>query len=395
MAADVSKGTERAKERPATPNWGHQDPNHGNELAFRARLCSPPVVSHAHPGTTSSALTRLNVNAARLLGIPPTGYAHLLGMAPEHLNDDLCRPPAVTSIRIAELATVHAPWTEVSLLLAQQSAIGSLGVWDYLITSAPTPLEGIRDAAGYLATVVDTSTDDLRIAEDGNRVTLSHLNRADLAHEAACAVRACALGLYLRRLREAAQRPLVPLHVALAAEAPRRHDALIELYGTRAIEFGAPVSSITFRTADLTAPTPHAQPGLSAVLRRHADQTLATAVPLRDWLDLFRGALASVQDEAAPALSTVARRMAVSPRTLQRRLDEHGTTWSAEAEAVRRDHVSRLLHTTGLSIDAIAARSGYADARALRRAVQRWYGTTPAALRRAGHPHGQALEPAR
>ncbi|MFE1900697.1 helix-turn-helix domain-containing protein [Streptomyces yangpuensis] len=354
------------------------------------------MASHAHLGTTSSALTRLNVDAARLLGIPPTGYAHLLGMAPEHLNDDLCRPPAITSIRIAELATVHAPWAEVALLLTQRSGIGSLGVWDYLITSAPTPLEGIRDAAAYLGAVVDTGTDQLRITEDEDRVTLSHVNRGDLDHEAACAVRACALGVYLRRLSEAARRPLVPLRVALAAEAPRRYDALTGLYGTRDITFGAPVSSLTLRTADLTAPAPHAQPGLSAVLRRHADQTLATAVPLRDWLDLFRSALASVHDEGVPSLSTVAHRMAVSPRTLQRRLDEHGTTWSGEVEAVRRDRVSRLLHTTGLSIDAIAARSGYADARALRRAVQRWYGTTPAALRRAGHPHGDAqAEPGR
>ncbi|WKV75661.1 AraC family transcriptional regulator [Streptomyces sp. PCS3-D2] len=307
-------------------------------------------------------------------------------MAPEHLHDDRYRPPAVTSIRIAELATVHAPWPEVALLLAQQADIGTLGVWDYLITSAPTPLEGIRDAARYLAAVVDTGTDTLAITEDAGRVTLNHLNRADLAHEAACAVRACALGLYLRQLSAAAQRRLVPLRVSLAAEPPRRHEPLIELYGTRSIEFGAPISSITLRTGDLTAPAPHAQPGLSAVLRRHADHTLATAVPLRDWLDLFRSALASVQAEGTPTLSTVARRMAVSPRTLQRRLDEHGTTWSAEAEAVRREHVSQLLHTTDLGIDAIAARSGYADARALRRAVQRWYGTTPAALRRHGRP---------
>ncbi|MGW6781507.1 helix-turn-helix domain-containing protein [Streptomyces sp. NPDC054987] len=340
------------------------------------------MVSHAHQGTTSSALTRLNVNAARALGIPPTAYTHLLGTAPEHLDDDLCRPPVVTSVRITELAIVRAPWTEVSLVLARQAPVGSLGVWDYLITSAPTPLEGIRDAEAYLGTVLDTSTDDLRISEDGGLVTLSHLNRGDLAHEAACAVLACALGLYLRRLSEAAQRCFVPLRVTLAAEAPRRHDALIELYGTRSIEFGAPVSSLVFRGSDLTAAAPHAQPGLSAVLRRHADQTLAAAVPLRDWLDLFRGALACVQDEGAPVLAAVARRMAVSPRTLQRRLDEHGTTWSAEVETVRRNHISRLLHTTDLSIEAIAARSGYADARALRRAVQRWYGTTPAALRR-------------
>ncbi|MFE6834165.1 AraC family transcriptional regulator ligand-binding domain-containing protein [Streptomyces sp. NPDC057705] len=345
------------------------------------------MVSHAHQGTTSSALTRLNVNAARSLGIPPAGYAHLPGLAPEHLDDDLCRPPALTSIRIAELATVHAPWTEVARVMTRQSGIGSLGVWDYLFTSAPTPLEGMRDASAYLGTVVDTGTDSVRMSEDGDEVTVSHLNEADLAHEAACAVRACALGLYQRRLGEAAQRTLVPVRVALAARTPARHDALTELYGTRTIEFEAPVSSITFRAADLNAPSPHAQPGLSGVLRRHAEQTLATAVPLRNWLDLFRAALASPHDGGAPTLSAVAGRMAVSTRTLQRRLDEHGTTWSNEVETVRREQITRLLHGTDLSIDAIAARSDYADARALRRAVQRWYDTTPAALRRTGRPH--------
>ncbi|MGW7438452.1 AraC family transcriptional regulator ligand-binding domain-containing protein [Streptomyces sp. NPDC054849] len=344
------------------------------------------MVSHAHQGTTSSALTRLNVNAARLLGLPPAGYAHLLGLAPEHLNDDLCRPPVVTSIRITELATVHTPWTEVAQLMAQQSTIGSLGVWDYLITSAPTPLEGIRDAGTYLATVVDVSTDTLRITEDGDRITISHINEADLAHEAACAVRACALGLYLRRLSDAAQRRLVPVHVTLAARTPRRHHALTELYGTNSIEFEAPVSSITFLASDLNAPAPRAQPGLSTVLRRHAEQTLASAIPLHNWLDLFRTALASAHEEATATLAAVARRMAISTRTLQRRLDEHGTTWTSEVETLRRDHITRLLCSTDLGIDAIAARSNYADARALRRAVHRWYGTTPAALRRTGHP---------
>lgn len=345
------------------------------------------MVSHAHQGTTSSALTRLSVNAARLLGIPPHGYAHLLGLAPEHLNDDLCRTPAATGIRIAELTTVHTPWSELSVLLAQQSSIGTLGVWDYLITSAPTPLEGIRDASAYFATVADTGTDTLQVAEDGEHITISHVNQADLTYEAACAIRAYALGLYQRRLGEAAQRRIVPVHVALAAEAPRRHDALTELYGTRSIDFEAPDSSITFLAGDLKTPNPHAQPGLSTVLRRHAEQTLATAIPLHNWLDLFRAALASADDETTPTLSAVARRMAVSTRTLQRRLDEHGTTWSDEVETVRRARITRLLHTTDLSIDAIAARSGYADARALRRAVQRWYGTTPATLRRTGHHH--------
>ncbi|MER5727304.1 helix-turn-helix domain-containing protein [Streptomyces sp. NPDC002138] len=351
------------------------------------------MVSHAHQGTTSSALTRLSVTAARLAGIPPRGYAHLLGVAPEHLNDDLCRTPAATGLRIAELTTAHLAWTDLSLLLTQQSGIGALGIWDYLITSAPTPLEGIRDASAYFATVADIGTDTLRIAEDGEQVTISHVNHADLAHEAACAIRGYALGLYQRRLGEAAQRRLVPVHVSLAAAAPRRHHALTELYGTRSIAFEAPVSSVTFLARDLDAPNPHAQPGLSSVLRRHAEQTLATSVALHDWLDLFRTALAaSAQDDGTPTLPAVARRLAVSTRTLQRRLDEHGTTWSSEVDTLRRAHITRLLHGTDLSIDSIAARSGYADARALRRAVHRWYNTTPATLRRTGHPHGGAAQ---
>ncbi|MFJ7262853.1 helix-turn-helix domain-containing protein [Streptomyces globosus] len=341
------------------------------------------MVSHAHQGTTSSALTRLSVNAASLLGVPRADYGHLLGAAAEHLDDDLCRMPTATSNRIAELATAHVPWTELSLLLTRQSAIGTFGVWDYLITSAPTPLEGIRDAAAHLALVADTGTDTLRVTEDGGQVTISHVNRADLAHEAACAVRGYALGLCRQRLSEAARRRLVPVRVAVAAEAPRRHDALAGLYGTRAIDFETPVSSVTFLASDLMAPTPHAQPGLSAVLRRHAEQTLATAIPLHDWLDLFRTALASADDGSGPSLAGVARRMAVSTRTLQRRLDEHGTTWNGELDRLRRDLVTRLLDTTDLGMDAIASRSGYADARALRRAVRRWYGTTPAALRSA------------
>ncbi|MFJ6794984.1 helix-turn-helix domain-containing protein [Streptomyces sp. NPDC091268] len=344
------------------------------------------MASHAHHGTTSSALTRLNVDTARRLGIPAHEYAHLPGLAPEHLHDDLCRPPAATSIRITELATARTPWTEVSRAMAQQAALGSLGVWDYLITSAATALEGIRDAAAHLGAVLDSSTDTLRVVESGEHVTISHVNHADLGHEAACAVRACALGLYQRRLTGAAQRRLVPVHVALAATAPRRHDALIELYGTRSLEFEAPVSSLTFLASDLTGPNPRSQPGLSGVLRRHAEQTLAAAVPLHDWLDLFRTVLTSAHAEATPTLSAVARRMAVSTRTLQRRLDEHGTTWNGELDAVRRAQVTQLLVGTDLSLDAIAARSGYADARALRRAVQRWHGATPGALRRAGRP---------
>jgi AraC-like DNA-binding protein len=339
------------------------------------------VSAHTHNGTMPSATTRVVAAGADRLGIAPDRYAHLLGMAPEHLHDDRLRTPTTTAVHLWELVTAHAPWTEVSMMLAEQSDIGTFGVWDYLATSAPTLIDGIGYASTYFAALGDTGTETVEIVEDGEHVTISHGSIGDMTPDAAAAVYAYALGLYHRRLSEAARHRLVPLRVALATRAPRRHDALTELFSTTVLDFEAPVSSMTFLASDLRRSTPYVRPGLSTVLCRHIEQTLAAAVPLRDWLDVFRATLASLHADGAAALGDVARRMAVSARTLQRRLDEQGTTWTEEVERVRREHVTKLLRSTDLSVDAIAARSGYANARSLRRAVHRWHGVTPGALR--------------
>ncbi|MEU8773378.1 AraC family transcriptional regulator ligand-binding domain-containing protein [Streptomyces sp. NPDC048606] len=346
----------------------------------------PPAPMPAHvpllPGTTPAAFTRLNAGAASRAGVSPAKYAGLLGMSPRYLEDDRYRPPASTNIRIWELLTLHVPWHEVSLRMAEESALGALGVWDYLITQAPTPLEGLHDACRYLATVADAGTEVMHVEQTERHVTISHVNAADLSDEVASAIRAYALGLMRQRIGEAARRPVVPVGVVLAARAPRDHRALVDLFGTRAIEFAGPVNSITFDTADLIAPQPHA-PGLSDLLRRHAEQSLTDAIPLHDWLDVFRSTLRAAPDPEVPTLRALAQQLSLSTRTLQRRLEEHGTTWSQELQALRREHTLRLLTTTDMTLDSVARRAGYADPRGLRRAVQRWTGRPLASVRGA------------
>ncbi|MFF3316208.1 AraC family transcriptional regulator ligand-binding domain-containing protein [Streptomyces sp. NPDC003035] len=330
-----------------------------------------------------AAFTRLNARNATLLGVPPSAFVQLLGMSPEYLNDDRYRTPAATNVRVWQLMTTKAPWTDVAAFMTHRSPLGHLGVWDYLLTSAPSPLEGLRDAVDYLATVADTGTETLLVSDRGAEITISHVNAADLADDVASAIRCYALSLLQKRFSEASRRPLVPVRVALAARAPRHHAVLTNLYGTQNVEFEHAVSSVTFRSTDLREPTPYAPPGLSALLRSHAAQSLAQAVPLRGWLDLFRTALKGAVEEDTHDLTLTAhaRHMAISSRTLQRRLEEHGTTWRAELESARIAHVEHLLHTTPRTLDSIAARSGYADARSLRRAVRRATGQTPSSQR--------------
>ena len=87
--------------------------------------------------------------------------------------------------------------------------------------------------------------------------------------------------------------------------------------------------------------------------------------------DSLSQVLAECLDDQALLLSAAARRMTVSPRTLQRLLQSHGTTWRAEVDAFRRARAARL-RGKGLSNSQVAMRLGYSDARALRRATVRW-----------------------
>jgi transcriptional regulator GlxA family with amidase domain len=83
-------------------------------------------------------------------------------------------------------------------------------------------------------------------------------------------------------------------------------------------------------------------------------------------------------------LHRIARRAAMSPRTLSRRFREQtGTTplqWLLRARVHRAQH---LLETTGHSVESIASKVGFGSATALREHFQRVVSTTPRAYRRA------------
>ncbi|MEU7831505.1 MULTISPECIES: helix-turn-helix transcriptional regulator [unclassified Nonomuraea] len=181
-----------------------------------------------------------------------------------------------------------------------------------------------------------------------------------------------------------AGRRLTPVWVGLPRRPPTAPKRLAALYDTRRVEYEAAHPSITFAEADIDAPLPRADPALAAILDNHAQLSTAAARPVRGWLDRFHAALESAVADGPPGLDQVARRLAMSPRTLQRRLRDEGSSWREELEKLRQRRVDRLLRETTLSVESIATRVGFTDPRALRRAIHRWYGHGPAAIRASG-----------
>jgi AraC-like DNA-binding protein len=73
----------------------------------------------------------------------------------------------------------------------------------------------------------------------------------------------------------------------------------------------------------------------------------------------------------------------MSPRTLQRRLAEEGTTFQKILESLRRNLCLRHLKSARLPLSEIAYLAGFSDASSFNRAVRRWTGLTPLRYRQA------------
>jgi transcriptional regulator GlxA family with amidase domain len=122
-------------------------------------------------------------------------------------------------------------------------------------------------------------------------------------------------------------------------------------------------------------------------------QYLATPVPADGEDARLREVLAwaTARLDRSPSVEAMAAWAAMSPRTFTRRFKEAtGATPHAWLRHRRLDRAEHLLETTGLSIEEVARRAGYASATVLREQFTRRRGMPPRAYRQ-----GFGREPAR
>ncbi|MBU9848949.1 helix-turn-helix domain-containing protein [Rahnella aceris] len=81
------------------------------------------------------------------------------------------------------------------------------------------------------------------------------------------------------------------------------------------------------------------------------------------------------------SMQTVSRKLAVSTRTLQRRLQNEGTSFQQILDRVRESLAHHYLRNTNLSGAEISFLLGFEDSNSFARAFQTWAGKTPQAVR--------------
>jgi len=99
-------------------------------------------------------------------------------------------------------------------------------------------------------------------------------------------------------------------------------------------------------------------------------------------LGRVRAAL-SDPDQPIARLPTLAKRLAMSERTLKRRLQAHGTSYSRLVDSARRERAITLLLVPSVTVQRVATSIGYTDPANFARAFRKWTGQTPSNYRRA------------
>ncbi|MFC3438993.1 AraC family transcriptional regulator ligand-binding domain-containing protein [Nocardia seriolae] len=315
----------------------------------------------------SMLMTRFALERAARAGLDPDRIARLAGAPSWREGGERTRVAARYCLRVWELVEQETGDPDVALRVSAESATGEFGLLEYLFLSAETLGAALDQCVRHSGSLSTCYT--LRIA-DRSETAISYqvLAAVDDCRGRELLIQAI-FALLVGRARAATRSPVVPLRVGLRQAAPARRDAFVELFGTRAIDFGSAEDTVTLRASDLALPMKSADPELTAVLVAYAATLPATPEFGATWLDRLGEVLDAALEDGTATLEPVARRLLTSPRSLQRRLSEAGTTWRREVDRARRRRLQRAEH---LPRAQQAKFLGYADPASLRRAVGRW-----------------------
>jgi AraC-like DNA-binding protein len=104
--------------------------------------------------------------------------------------------------------------------------------------------------------------------------------------------------------------------------------------------------------------------------------------------------LLAAAPKSPPALERLARQLRTSERSLQRALQQAGTSYQKLVDEWRRTRALKWVRSTQLTLDEIGERLGFSDVRTFRRAFKRWTGQTPSSFRHsAAGTSGPAEDP--
>lgn len=171
----------------------------------------------------------------------------------------------------------------------------------------------------------------------------------------------------------------LPWKVSISQAKPRQVEQYWVNLGEN-VRFDAPLDLLTLPREYLHQPWPGAAPTAGIAAQQQSTQQLQMLGFNASLLDhLYRYLLANLRRQ--PQLENVAVALGMSPSTLKRKLQKHGTHFQEQLDLARKHVALYLYQIKGQSNDEVAAYLQFHDATNFRRSFKRWTGLAPSVLR--------------
>ncbi|HEX4896265.1 MAG TPA: AraC family transcriptional regulator [Solimonas sp.] len=252
---------------------------------------------------------------------------------------------------------------------------GHYGVLGYVAMNCARLGEALEALRRYQSLVIDLG--GVGMALQGEQLVLSWEKEAEEAYRQLAEFNFAGLVSFTRWL---AGRDSAPLRLDFAYPAPADLSEHRRVYGCE-LRFDQPCYRLVLSRRGLEAPLAQADPEMRALMQRRADQLLQALPRGDDLLARTRGLIAQGLRQPPVELEAIAAQLALSPRSLQRKLAEQDLSFTQLVDTVRRDLALRHIEDRDLDLTDLAFLLGFSEQSAFTRAFKRWTGESPSAWR--------------
>jgi AraC-like DNA-binding protein len=288
------------------------------------------------------------------------------------------RIPISSSHRLLQAALELTQDPDIGLKAAREISPGDTGALDYAMTTAATVREAIDIAAAYKRLINDTI--DFHIQIDGDRAFVQTENSVVLPRAALDFQLAVFYRNHFSRWPRSASDGYEVCFTYGKPDSIAEHEIT---FPNVTLHFSAPFAGFTIMERDLDAPLSTADLNLNAMMRKHAEFTLANLPKAQSMTKKVRDLIISDLSNGGPYAKRISQKLNISARTLIRRLENEGTTFKEILDDIRRRLALNYVGSRDLDLNNTAFLLGFSHATAFHRAFKRWTDQTPLEYRRS------------
>lgn len=308
--------------------------------------------------------------------LPAAGLARLRTLASHE------RVPLADAGHSLEAWARHARDESLGLRAGRMMQLGCGGPLDYAMCSAASLRQSTVVAARYARLFSDALVPKLEVS--GGRALLRFDSKLPWRRVIADFTMSTWYATHLRPHQEHARRPFA-LECCFAHAAPADLGEYARAFGGNALRFDAGFYGFGMELGALDLPLLSADVALHAAHLEHVELLHAQldARAPRNIEARVRQALGSDLRCSIASADRIARALHMSRRTLARRLDEEGTTFSQVLDAHRKELGLRYVARSAIPVHEISERLGFSQVQGFGRAFRRWTGRSPLEYRNA------------